>query len=222
MAPEQLSRSAVPTRMREHGARSTRNCASLWRLWPSPRFVAPVGPDRTLPLPCYARRSRKRCRYLSLYVQHLHLHLHVHRRKKPARSELCVVGSRTTASHRLFGPCCWTSVCHGPAAASYDALAFPGRVHEVVLLLPVVPAFPSLRPRLSRQAGSNTFAVTRLLQWLCHVHAGTVAQGLWQDARQWLASPLHEMTPSDSYSRRVAASQRCATHELNASSSRIM
>lgn len=45
-------------------------CASLWKLWPSPRFVAPVGPDRALPFPrLHVARAnvaaRGTCRYVS-------------------------------------------------------------------------------------------------------------------------------------------------------------
>ncbi len=76
-----------------------------------------------------------------------------------------------------------------------------------------VSAFPSLRPHLPQLTGSNTFAVTRLLQWLCHACAGVAAQGISQNAPRPPASPQHSGTPNDSYSRRVAASRRYARRE---------
>lgn len=189
-------------------------CASLWKLWPSPRFVAPVGPDRALPFPrLHVARAnvaaRGTCRYVSTTctstdekideVRDLRRRVANDRFASVIRPVLCDVRlSMTPPQPRRTH---WLS----PAASTSRCAA--GRFFD----------FPSPSP-----TGSNRFAVTGLLQWPCHARRSAVAQGICEHARlmPFFSPPCH--ISDDSYTRRSARPRLRENRQLNSWNTRFI
>jgi len=108
----------------------------------------------------FACRSRKRCRarYLSLCLRHLHLHRRKNRRGQRFASPGGERPFRIGHSPRVM----WRPLVHDPAAASQNALAFPGRVRESLCCR----SFFSTSPLPHRPAATDSL-------WLayCNGHA---------------------------------------------------
>lgn len=136
--------------------------------------------------------------------------------KKSTRSELCVVGWRNNRFASVIRPVlCDVRLSMAPSQ--------PRRTHWLSPAASTKSScrrsffdFPSPSP-----TGSNRFAVTRLLQWLCHACRSPVARGVCRHAR---LSPVFSPTcrsSNDSYSRRFSRLRPRVKRRLNPRNTRF-